>query len=119
VNVIPARPSAKRFTSVRVVTNDVGLQRAVRRGLESVAGVDVRAHSAFASPANILVVDAAAPDAHGEFDDDSGATILVAPEIDADVREQGRRLDVVAYVRNDEGLGNVIGLVVELVAFTA
>jgi hypothetical protein len=64
-----------------------------------------------------MVVDAgAAPglDAGG----DSGATIIVAPEIDADVREQGRRLDAVAYVRNDEGLSTVIGLVIELVAFT-
>lgn len=50
--------------------------------------------------------------------DDSGATILVAPEIDDAVREQGRRLDAVAYVRNDEGLDKVIGLVIELVAFT-
>jgi hypothetical protein len=104
---------------VRVVTNDVKLQRAVRRGVEPCAGVDVRAHSAFAPPTNIVVIDAAAPEGHGDFDDDSGATILVAPEIDAGVREQGRRLDAVAYVRNDEGLGNVIGLVIELVAFTA
>jgi len=114
VDVISARPSARRSATVRVVTNDVDLQRAVRRSLEP-AAVDVRAHSAFASSTDVVVVDAAAPDLHVG---DSGATILVAPEIDADVREQGRRLDAAAYVRNDEDLGKVIGLVIELVAFT-
>jgi len=116
VRFISARPSARKSTSVGVVTNDVDLQRAVRGGLEAAAGVDVRAHSLAPSP-DVMVVDAdMAPglDAGG----DSGATIIVAPEIDADVREQGRRLDAVAYVRNDEGLSTVIGLVIELVAFT-
>ena len=112
---IPARPSARRSTTVRVVTNDVDLQRTVRRSLEPAAGLDVGAHGAFAPSTDVVVVDAAVPDLRVG---DSGATILVAPEIDADVREQGRRLDAAAYVRNDESLGKVIGLVIELVAFT-
>lgn len=115
VDGIPARPSARRSTTVRVVTNDADLQRTVRRSLEPAARLDVRAHAGFAPSTEVVVVDAAAPDLHVG---DSGATILVAPEIDADVREQGRRLDAAAYVRNDESLGKVIGLVIELVAFT-
>jgi hypothetical protein len=115
VDGISARPSARRSTTVRVVTNDVDLQRTVRRSLEPAAGLDVRAHTAFDPPTDVVVVDAAAP---GLPVGDSGATILVAPQIDADVREQGRRLDAVAYVRNDESLGKVIGLVIELVTFT-
>jgi hypothetical protein len=102
---------------VRVVSNDEKLQRTVRRSVKP-ARVDVRAHSAFAPWVNVVVVDAATFDSRGDVDGDSGATILVAPEIDADVREQGRRIDADAYVRNDEGLGNVIGLVIELVAVT-
>ena len=112
---IPARSSARRSTTVRVVTNDVDLQRTVRRSLEPAAGVDVRAHATLAPSVEVVVVDAAAPDLRVG---DSGATILVAPEIDADVREQGRRMDAAAYVRSDEDLGKVIGLVIELVAFT-
>ena len=112
---IPARPFARRSTSVRVVTDDVDLRRKVRRGLEPDAVLDVRAHG-FAPSPDVIVLDAASDTEDGNGD--SGATILVAPEIDAHVREQGRRLDAAAYVRNDEGLDTVIGLVVELVAFT-
>jgi hypothetical protein len=107
--------------TVQVVTNDVMLRRAVRRGLEPAAGVDVQAHAALAPPADVVVVDAEAPlDETCDFpgNGDSGATIVVASEIDAQVREQGRRLDAVAYVRNDEGLGKVIGVVIELVWLT-
>ena len=112
---IPAQPSARRSTTVRVVTNDVDLQRTVRRSLEPAAALDVRTHAAFAPSTEVVVVDATS---HDLPVGDSGATILVAPEINADVREQGRRLDAAAYVRNDESLGKVIGLVIELVAFT-
>lgn len=106
--------------TVQVVTNDVRLRRTVRRSLEPAVGVDVQAHGALA-PADVVVVDAEAPlDEMGAFprDGDSEATIVVAPEIDAQVREHGRRLDAVAYVRNDEGLAKVIGLVVEFVSIT-
>jgi hypothetical protein len=113
--------------TVQVVTNDVRLRRTVRRSLEPAVGVDVQAHGTLA-PADVFVVDAEAPlDETGAFPNetgafprggDSGATIVVAPEIDAQVREQGRRLDAVAYVRNDEGLAKVIGLVVELASIT-
>ena len=114
MKIISARPSTRRSTTVRVVTNDVNLHRTVRGSLDAAAGVDVRAHALAPSP-EVVVVDA---DAAPGLDGDSGATIIVAPEIDAGVREQGRRLDAAAYVRNDEGLGTVIGLVIELVAFT-
>jgi hypothetical protein len=105
--------------TVQVVTNDVMLHRAVRRSLEPVAGFDLQAHAALAPSADVVVVDAeAAPHLKGAFprSSDSGATIVIAPEIDAEVREQGRRLDAVAYVRNDEGMGKVIGVVIELVS---
>ena len=107
--------------TVQVVTNDVLLRRAVRRSLESSVGVDVQAHVALAPRADVVVVDA--DPALDETRDlprnaDSGATIVVAPEIDAQVREQGRRLNAAAYVRKDEGLATVIGLVIELVSIT-
>jgi hypothetical protein len=105
--------------TVQVMTNDVMLRRAVRRSLEPAAGVDLQAHTALAPPADVVVVDAeAALDEMRDFprNGDSGATIVVAPEIDAAVREEGRRLDAAAYVRNDEGLGKVIGVVITLVS---
>jgi DNA-binding NarL/FixJ family response regulator len=107
--------------TVQVVTNDVMLRRAVRRSLDLAVDVDVHAHSALAPPADVVVVDVDAPlDETRDLprNADSGATIVVAPEIDARVREQGRRLDAVAYVRKDEGLAKVIGLVIELVSIT-
>ena len=107
--------------TVQVVTDDVMLRRAVRRSLEPAVGVDVHAHAALAPAADVVVVDAEAPlDKTRDLpmNADSGATIVVAPEIDARVREQGRRLDAVAYVRKDEGLDKVIGLVIELVSIT-
>ena len=81
----------------------------------------MHAHAALAPAADVVVVDAEAPlDKTRDLpmNADSGATIVVAPEIDARVREQGRRLDAVAYVRKDEGLDKVIGLVIELVSIT-
>jgi hypothetical protein len=107
--------------TVQVVTDDVMLHRAVRRSLRPAAGVDVHVHAALATPADVVVVDAeAAPHVKGDVAmyGDLGATIVVAPEFDANVREQGRRLGAAAYVRKDEGLGKVMGVVIELVSLT-
>lgn len=103
--------------TVQVVTEDATFRRAVQQSLEVAEGVDVQAHAAGALPPDVVVVDveaAALSEREVRAMTDSGVTILVAPEIDASVRESGRVLDANAYVRKDDGLFKVIGLVIEL-----
>jgi hypothetical protein len=99
------------------VTEDAVFHTAVRESLEVIEGVDVHAHAAVAPRADVVVVDAettSAADDEGLAESGSGVTIVVAPEIDAAVRERGRRVNAAAYVRKDEGLVSIIGLVIEL-----
>lgn len=99
------------------MTGDGTFHNALRRSLELAEGVEVQAHGAVAPPADVVVVDAEAPPAdEGKFVKHGGAglTIVVAPQIDEDVRERGRVLGAAAYIRKDEGLHKVIGLVIEL-----
>jgi hypothetical protein len=102
------------------VTEDATFRDALRQSLD-VAEVDVQAHAALAPRADVIVVDAeAAPVRHDEVHlEDDSVTIVVAPEIDAEVRERGRALNASAYVRKDDGLYTVMGLVIELASYPA
>lgn len=106
---------------VQVVTEDGAFRDAVRQSVEVAGVVDVHAHAAVNLTADVLVVDAESTPA-GESEtlasSDSRVTIVVAPEIDADVRERGRRLNATAYVRKDDEPHKVIGLVIELASFS-
>ena len=106
---------------MKIVTEDAVFDRALRRSLEVADGVEVQAHAAVAPRADVVVVDTEAARAEDDellVHDDRGVTIMVAPEIDAAVRERGRVLDASAYVRKDGELFAIIGLVIELASRT-
>lgn len=99
------------------MSEDVSFRHAVRERLEEMDGVDVRAHAVDAPRADVVVIDAETTSptedeqlAGGE----PGLTIFVTREIDAEVRDRGRLVNAAAYVRKDDGLFAIIGLVIDL-----
>lgn len=97
------------------MTEEAGFASALQRSLEPSAGVEVQAHDAVRP--DVVVVDTeAAPASEDELVAELGldVMIVVAPEIDDEVRERGRTLKASAYVRKDDGVFAIIGLVIEL-----
>jgi DNA-binding NarL/FixJ family response regulator len=111
------------------VGDDLVLDCTLRESLDTEDELDVLAHSAAlaeqpAAEADVLLVDAGPPLPQvGELKklraaNQSALMIVVASEIDADVRELGNALGAVGYVKKDEGLHDIAALVVALASLS-
>jgi hypothetical protein len=101
---------------VNVVTEEDGFASAIQRSLEPSAGFEVQAHTAVGADVVVVDTEAAPASEDKQLVAELGLdiTIVVAPEIDEEVRERGRTLKASAYVRKDDSAFAIIGLVIEL-----
>ena len=122
-----ALPPIPSSLQVRLVSDNPDLDRTLRESLDTVTDLDVIAHSAaLAEPAaanagvDILLVDVGNPPRASNkltklrAENESALIIILAPQIDDDVRELGDALNACAYLKHDQSLHDIAALVVGL-----
>lgn len=124
-----ALPPISGSLQIRLVSDDPELHRILRKSIEPSRAVSVIGHSAAlleepAADADILLLDVERPPlAIDELKklrsaNESALIIILAQQIDADVRELGHELGAVGYLKKDESLPDIATLVVELASLS-
>ena len=112
---------------LHLVSDDPDLERSLRESLvddddpHAIAGPPARKAEEHSPGRGVVIVDGGTPRAlvtstieQLQSGGRSPLIVLVAAEIDAEVRELGKSLGAVAYLKKDSGLQEIAALVAEL-----